>query len=63
MVPGIRLAGGEHHDQARVATPEEAVRAGADWLIIGRPVTAAADPEAAATEVAQSVAVGLATSA
>lgn len=63
MVPGIRLAGGEHHDQARVATPEDAVRAGADWLIIGRPVTAAADPEAAATEVAQSVAVGLATSA
>ena len=63
MVPGIRLAGGEHHDQARVATPEEAVRAGADWLVIGRPVTGAADPEAAATEVAQSVAAGLARSA
>jgi len=63
MVPGIRLAGGDHHDQARVATPEEAVRAGADWLVIGRPVTGAADPEAAATEVAQSVAAGLATSA
>jgi orotidine-5'-phosphate decarboxylase len=63
MVPGIRLAGGARHDQARVATPEEAVRAGANWVIIGRPVTAAADPEAAATEVAQSVAAGLATSA
>jgi orotidine-5'-phosphate decarboxylase len=63
MVPGIRLAGGAHHDQARVATPEDAVRAGANWVIIGRPVTAAADPEAAATEVAQSVAAGLATSA
>jgi len=63
MVPGIRLAGGAHHDQARVATPEDAVRAGANWVIVGRPVTAAADPEAAATEVAQSVAAGLATSA
>ncbi|MGH8983276.1 MAG: orotidine-5'-phosphate decarboxylase [Acidimicrobiia bacterium] len=63
MVPGIRLVGGDHHDQARVATPEEAARAGADWLIIGRPVTAAADPEAAAAEVVRSVAAGLATSA
>jgi orotidine-5'-phosphate decarboxylase len=63
MVPGIRLAGGDHHDQARVATPEEAVRAGADWLVIGRPITGAADPEMAATEVAHSVAAGLATSA
>jgi orotidine-5'-phosphate decarboxylase len=63
MVPGLRLAGGDHHDQARVATPEEAARAGADWLIIGRPVTAAADPEAAAAEVVRSVAAGLATSA
>ena len=59
MVPGLRLAGGDHHDQARVATPEEAARAGADWLIVGRPVTAAADPEAAAAAVARSVAAGL----
>lgn len=63
MVAGIRLAGGDHHDQARVATPEEAVRAGADWLVVGRPVTGAADPEAAATAVTQSVAAGLDTSA
>jgi orotidine-5'-phosphate decarboxylase len=63
MVPGIRLAGGAHHDQARVATPEDAVRAGANWVIVGRPVTEAADPEAAAAEVAQSVTAGLAASA
>jgi orotidine-5'-phosphate decarboxylase len=60
MVPGIRLAGGERHDQSRVATPEDAVRAGADWLVVGRPVTAAADPEAAAASVARSVAAGFA---
>ncbi|MGH9033588.1 MAG: orotidine-5'-phosphate decarboxylase [Acidimicrobiia bacterium] len=63
MVPGIRLAGGDHHDQARVATPEDAVRAGADWVIVGRPVTAASSPEAAASAVAQSMAAGLAASA
>ncbi|HEX6311611.1 MAG TPA: orotidine-5'-phosphate decarboxylase [Acidimicrobiia bacterium] len=60
MVPGIRLAGGDHQDQARVATPEEATRAGADWLVVGRPVTAAPDPQAAAATVARSVAAGLA---
>jgi orotidine-5'-phosphate decarboxylase len=60
MVPGIRLAGGAHHDQARVATPETAMRAGANWLVVGRAVTAAPDPEAAAATVASSVADGLA---
>jgi orotidine-5'-phosphate decarboxylase len=48
VVPGIRLAGGATHDQARVGTPEEALAAGADLLVVGRAVTAAADPEAAA---------------
>ena len=48
VVPGIRLAGGAAHDQARVGTPAEAIAAGADLLVIGRAVTAAADPEAAA---------------
>lgn len=42
--PGIRLAGDAAHDQARVATPAEAVAAGADYLVVGRSVTAAADP-------------------
>lgn len=47
VTPGIRLAGGETHDQARVATPAAAVEAGADILVVGRAVTAAADPAAA----------------
>ena len=48
VVPGIRLAGGATHDQARVGTPADALAAGADLLVIGRAVTAAPDPEAAA---------------
>ena len=44
LVPGIRLEGGAPHDQARVATPQEAVAAGASYLVLGRAVTAAADP-------------------
>lgn len=48
VVPGIRLPGGDAHDQARVGSPAEAVAAGADVLVVGRAVTAAADPEAAA---------------
>jgi orotidine-5'-phosphate decarboxylase len=51
MVPGIRLAGSPKDDQARAATPREAVEAGAAWLLIGRTVSAAADPERAAAEV------------
>lgn len=48
VVPGIRLPGGAVDDQARVGTPAEAIAAGADLLVIGRAVTAASDPEAAA---------------
>jgi len=44
VTPGIRLPGGESHDQARVATPAAAVRAGADFLVVGRAVTAAEEP-------------------
>ena len=47
LVPGIRLAGGEAHDQRRVSTPASAVAAGASYLILGRAVTAAPDPAAA----------------
>lgn len=46
--PGIRLPGGEAGDQKRVTTPEGALRHGANHLVVGRPITAAADPVAAA---------------
>jgi orotidine-5'-phosphate decarboxylase len=48
VVPGIRLPGGAAHDQARIGTPAEAIAAGADLLVVGRAVTEAPDPEAAA---------------
>ncbi|MGH7720985.1 MAG: orotidine-5'-phosphate decarboxylase [Gemmatimonadaceae bacterium] len=47
LVPGVRLAGGAEHDQARVVTPRAAVEAGARYLVLGRAVTEAADPHAA----------------
>jgi orotidine-5'-phosphate decarboxylase len=47
VVPGIRFADGQLHDQARVVTPADAARAGADYLVIGRAVTGASDPVAA----------------
>jgi orotidine-5'-phosphate decarboxylase len=47
VVPGIRPAGSDLHDQARSATPSEALENGADLLVIGRPVTSADDPVAA----------------
>ncbi|HEY4249614.1 MAG TPA: orotidine-5'-phosphate decarboxylase [Roseomonas sp.] len=55
VVPGVRPAGSAPGDQARVATPAEAIAAGADWLVIGRPITAAADPAAAAEAIAGSL--------
>jgi orotidine-5'-phosphate decarboxylase len=51
VVPGLRPAGSEPGDQARVMTPGEAARRGADWLVIGRPVTAAPDPSAALARI------------
>jgi orotidine-5'-phosphate decarboxylase len=51
LVPGIRLSGGASHDQARVMTPAAAQSAGARYLILGRAVTAAADPAAAMEQV------------
>jgi orotidine-5'-phosphate decarboxylase len=47
VAPGVRLAGDAPGDQARVATPQSAMAAGADYLVVGRPITAAVDPEAA----------------
>jgi len=47
VVPGIRPGGSSQDDQRRVATPSDAVRSGADYLVVGRAVTRAADPAAA----------------
>ncbi len=55
VTPGIRLAGGDSHDQARIATPEGAIRAGADYLVIGRAITQAPDPQAALAAIRASI--------
>lgn len=55
IVPGIRPAGSDVGDQKRVMGPAEAVAAGANILVIGRPITAAADPGQAARDIAQSL--------
>lgn len=55
VVPGIRPAGSAAGDQARTATPEQAVADGADWIVLGRPITGAADPVAAAAAIAASL--------
>jgi orotidine-5'-phosphate decarboxylase len=59
VVPGIRPAGVAADDQARAADPAGAIGAGADILVIGRAVTAAGDPEAAAAAVAGEVAAAV----
>ncbi len=51
LVPGVRPASAATNDQSRIATPGDAVRAGADYLVVGRPITAEADPRAAAREI------------
>jgi len=59
LVPGIRLAGGAMHDQQRVMTPGAAALAGARWLVLGRAVTAAADPVAALAAARDDVALAM----
>jgi orotidine-5'-phosphate decarboxylase len=59
ITPGIRPAGATSDDQARIATPVEAMKAGADLLVIGRPITKAADPGAAAAAIAASLRRGV----
>src|ERR1700742_1948621 len=51
VTPGIRPAGSEVGDQKRIMTPARAIAAGADYLVVGRPITGAADPKAAAEAV------------
>ncbi|MCS7042077.1 MAG: orotidine-5'-phosphate decarboxylase [Bryobacteraceae bacterium] len=58
VTPGVRSAGAAAHDQKRVATPAEALAAGADYLVIGREITRATDPRAAAQRILGEVADG-----
>lgn len=55
VVPGIRPAGAALGDQTRVMTPEQAVAAGADYIVVGRPITGASNPGQAAAEIARSI--------
>jgi len=56
VTPGVRSGGAAKGDQKRVATPAEAIRAGADYVVMGRQITRAADPAAEAARVAQEIA-------
>ena len=56
VTPGIRPAGSDTGDQKRVATPAAAIAAGADYLLVGRPITAASDPKAAAAAIVAEIA-------
>jgi orotidine-5'-phosphate decarboxylase len=51
VTPGIRPAGSAKDDQKRIMTPEKAINAGADYLVVGRPITESADPKAAAEAI------------
>ncbi len=61
VVPGIRPAGAASGDQKRIATPAEALRAGASYLVVGRPITQAPDPAAAAEAILKEMAGALLT--
>jgi orotidine-5'-phosphate decarboxylase len=55
LTPGVRPAGAALNDQKRVLTPSEAVQAGADYLVIGRPITSAENPAAAAQKISEEI--------
>jgi orotidine-5'-phosphate decarboxylase len=59
VTPGVRLRGGTWEDQKRVTTPEAAIRAGADYLVIGQPIREAPDPVMAAREIVAAMERGL----
>jgi orotidine-5'-phosphate decarboxylase len=56
VTPGIRSAGAEAGDQKRIMTPAAAIAAGADYLVVGRPIVAAPDPRAAAEAIVAEIA-------
>ncbi len=59
VTPGIRPADASRDDQARASTPQAAIRAGADYLVAGRPITQSSDPVAAARAIAQEIETAL----
>jgi orotidine-5'-phosphate decarboxylase len=56
VTPGVRPVGAAHGDQKRVATPSQAIGAGADYLVVGRPITGASDPKACAQSIVEEIA-------
>jgi orotidine-5'-phosphate decarboxylase len=56
VTPGIRSMGASVDDQARTVTPSEAIKAGANYIVVGRPITRAADPRQAAEAIAAEIA-------
>jgi orotidine-5'-phosphate decarboxylase len=56
LIPGVRPSHGAANDQSRIGTPADAIRAGADYLVVGRPITAAPNPRAAALAIAKEIA-------
>jgi len=59
VIPGIRPRGAPSQDQARTATPADAIRAGADYIVVGRPILQAPDPALAADQIVAEIAAGL----
>jgi orotidine-5'-phosphate decarboxylase len=59
VTPGVRPQGSDTQDQARAVTPRSAIEAGADYLVVGRPITRAADPRAAASAIVAEIAAAL----
>jgi len=56
LIPGVRPSHDAANDQSRIGTPADAIRAGANYLVVGRPITAAPDPRAAAQAIANEIA-------
>jgi len=59
VTPGIRDGSARTDDQQRTMTPAEAIRAGSSYLVVGRPITAAADPVAAANAIVHDMTSGV----